>query len=141
MESLFYGLTRRDVCEIDYQLAIKNDISNPFGTAGIAGKDWLKRFMQRHKNRLSIRRPTGTSNARVSGFNKEQVAKFFDNLHGLFKRYHFSADSVFNVDETGRSVIQSKIPQVVGHKGKRQIGVLTAVGRGSLLCLYFQEPT
>ena len=97
MESLFYGLTRRDVCEIDYQLAIKNDISNPFGTAGIAGKDWLKRFMQRHKNRLSIRRPTGTSYARVSGFNREQVANFFDYLEGLFERCHFSADRVFSV--------------------------------------------
>lgn len=48
MESLFYGLTRIEIRQMAYQLAVLNNIVNLF--IGIAGKDWLKRFMQRHKD-------------------------------------------------------------------------------------------
>ncbi|KAJ8870706.1 hypothetical protein PR048_029731 [Dryococelus australis] len=111
----------------------KNNISNPFGTSGIAGKDWLKRFLRRHNDRLSILRPTGTSNARICGFNRDKVKVFYRNLDELFDKCHFPADRVFNVNETGLSIVQNKIPHVVGHKGKRQIGVLTATERSSLM--------
>ncbi|XP_069693143.1 tigger transposable element-derived protein 1-like [Periplaneta americana] len=133
MESLFYGLTRTDVRQMAYQLAVRNNVDNPFGKSGIAGKDWLRRFMQRHKDVLAIRKPTGTSHARATGFNREEVHKFFDLLDSLFAQHQFSAERVFNVDETGLSVVQSKIPQIIGLKGKRQIGALTAAERGSLM--------
>ncbi|KAJ8876416.1 hypothetical protein PR048_020861 [Dryococelus australis] len=133
MDSLFYGLTRRDVRLMAYQLAIKNNISNPFGASRIAGENWLKRFLRRHKDRLSIQRPTGTYDSRVSGFNRDKVKVFYDNLDELFDKHHFPADRVFNVDETGLSIVQSKILHVVGHRGKCQIGVLTAQERGSLM--------
>nr|CAI5856155.1 unnamed protein product [Callosobruchus analis] len=53
------------------------------------------------------------------------------------KKHNYPADRVFNVDETGITVIQSKIPRVVGLKGKRQIGALTAAERGALVTCVF----
>lgn len=42
---------------------------------------------------------------------------------------------IYNVDETGLSVVQSKIPCVIASKGKRQIGALTGAERGSLVTI------
>lgn len=40
---------------------------------------------------------------------------------------------MYNVDESGLTVVQSKTPQVVGHKGKRQVASVTSCERGSLI--------
>lgn len=53
MESLFYSITGTDIRQMAYQLAVRNNISNPFDSK-IAGKGWLRRFKKRHKNMLSI---------------------------------------------------------------------------------------
>ncbi|CAH2001885.1 unnamed protein product [Acanthoscelides obtectus] len=58
MESKFYGLTRSDVRRMAYMLAKRNQLKNPFGDTGLAGKKWLKLFLKRHKDKLSVRRPT-----------------------------------------------------------------------------------
>nr|CAI5860983.1 unnamed protein product [Callosobruchus analis] len=77
--------------------------------------------MARHKDILSMLKPSATSIARAKGFNKEAV----------------NTDRVFNVDETGITVVQSKISRVVGLKGKRQIGALTAAEREALVTCVF----
>lgn len=130
MEAMFYGLTKRDVCSLAYQLAVRNNIPHPFKDE-TAGKDWFYAFMKRNP-KLSVRKPIGTSFARARGFNKEEVDKFFDLLDDVFKKYNFPPNRIFNVDETGLSVVQSKVPHVIGLKGKRQIGSLTSAERGSL---------
>lgn len=133
MEAMFYGLTKRDVCSLAYQLALRNKIPHPFKNES-AGKDWFYGFLKRHP-KLSIRKPMGTSFARARGFNKEEVDKFFDLVDDVFKKHNYPANRVFNVDETGLSVVQSKVPHVVGLKGKRQIGSLTSAERGSLVTI------
>lgn len=133
MESKYYGLTRRDVKRMAYELAVRNGISHPFGEKSEAGRAWLDHFLHRHKDKLSIRKPTGTSYARARGFNVESVNNFFDMLEMEYDRKKFDPDRIYNVDETGLSIVQSKIPQIVGLKGKRQIGALTAAERGSLV--------
>lgn len=133
MESKYFGLTRRDVKVMAYQLAVRNGIKHPFGNKEEADRAWLDHFLNRHKQRLSIRTPTGTSYARANSFNRESVAKFFDILEMEYEKKKYTADRVFNVDETGLSIVQTKIPKVVGSKGKRQIGALTAAERGSLV--------
>jgi hypothetical protein len=44
------------------------------------------------------RRPTGTSFARVLGFNKENVTEFFNNLEALYEKHNFGPHRVFNVE-------------------------------------------
>ncbi|KAJ4426296.1 hypothetical protein ANN_27109 [Periplaneta americana] len=115
-------------------LAKRNGITNRFSELrGSAGKDWLYGFLRRHKDRISILSATGTSLSRTKGFNKASVGAFFDILEAEFAKYNFEPSRVFNVDETGLSVVQSKIPKVVALKGKRQIGAITSAERGSLV--------
>lgn len=109
-----------------YQLAIKNNITHPFSTKNeSAGKDWLKSFLKRHLE-LSFRCQTGTSFARAKGFNKESVDEFFNILEMLMDEFKFPPNRLYNIDETG-------MPQVLSHKGKRQIGALISAERGSLI--------
>lgn len=59
MEKKYFGCTRNDVKRLAYQLAELNNIPNPFSIVKeVAGKDWFKRFMQRHNQKLSLRTPT-----------------------------------------------------------------------------------
>lgn len=134
MENKFYGLTRMDLRRLAYQLAIKNNIQNAFKD-GFAGRYWLKGFLKRHKEILSIRQPTGTSQARANGFTKERVDEFYDNLDKIQADKPFPAARIFNVDESGLSIVQSKIPKIIARKGKKQIGAMTSAERGSLITI------
>lgn len=133
MEAKFHGLTRKDVRRMAYTLATRNNIKHPFG-GNMAGRAWLRLFLQRHKE-LSVRRPTGTSYSRARGFSKENVASFFNVLEKEYDKHLYPPERIFNVDETGLTVVQNKIAQVVGRKGKRQIASLTSAERGSLITL------
>jgi uncharacterized protein YraI len=135
MESKFHGLTRTDLRRMAFMLAKRNNLQNPFGESGMAGKKWLKLFLNRHKDKLSIRRPTGTSFARAFGFDKEKVEAFFNLLEELYTKNNYPPNRIYNVDESGLTIVQSKIPQIIGHKGKRQVAALTSAERGSLMTI------
>ena len=70
LESMFFGLTPRDVRTLAFQYAELNGIPHNF-PSGMAGKDWLRGFLQRPLA------PEATSAARASGFNKPAVDAFF----------------------------------------------------------------
>jgi hypothetical protein len=71
--------------------------------------------------------------ARTQGFNRAAVKGFFGILETEFEKYNYTANRIFNVDETGLSAVQSKIPKVISLKGKRQIGLISSADRGSLV--------
>lgn len=134
MESKYFGLTRQDVRRAAYQLAKRNNLPNRFSILHqAAGSKWLRLFLKRHGDKISLRRPTGTSVARAVGFNKQDVDQFFNLLEQLMEEKHFPPSRIFNVDETGLCVVQSKCPEVIALKGKRQVGSLTSAERGSLV--------
>ncbi|KAK9743879.1 DDE superfamily endonuclease [Popillia japonica] len=54
-------------------------------------------------------------------------------LTAEYDKHPYPSDRVFNVDETGLTVVQTKIPHVIGLKGKRQVGAITSAERGSLV--------
>ncbi|XP_072401561.1 uncharacterized protein [Diabrotica undecimpunctata] len=117
-----------------YQLATINKIPNPFSKEKeSAGKNWLNLFLKRHKDRISVRKLTGTSIHRAKGFNKENVTHFFDILEAAFENHNYSAGRVFNVDETGLSIVQSKVQYVLALRGSKQVGALTSAETGSLV--------
>ena len=131
MEQNFYGYTSGDLHRMAYQLSIRNGLETPF-KGGEAGRAWLDLFLRRHKQRLSLRKPYGTSFSRALGFNRENVENFFKILEEAYDRYKFTADRVYNIDETGLSIVQSKIPHVIGRKGKRQIAITSAEGGATI---------
>ena len=73
--------------------------------------------MRRHN--LAIRKAKPTSAARVNGFNKIEVDKFFVLLKEVLEKYKISANNIWNVDETGVSI-------VIAQKGRKQVGGKTS---------------
>ena len=61
------------------------------------------------------------------------MGKFFDLLEELQKKYQFTADRIFNCDETGLTTVPSKPSKVIAAKGKKQVGALSSAERGQLL--------
>jgi hypothetical protein len=102
-----------------FDLAIKNDLARPFLVQqGTAGWKWLRKFMCR-RPRLRLRKPQVTSAARVKGFTKAKVAKFFD-IFELITR-SFSSHRLFIYDETGLTVVQNKVCKVFSFQGKQWV--------------------
>ncbi|XP_046389327.1 uncharacterized protein LOC124158184 [Ischnura elegans] len=114
------------------QVAGKNNLGHPFKD-DIAGKKWVSIFLKRHRAKLSERKPTGTSFRRALGFSKENIEKFYKLLENVYDKGKFTPDRIYNVDESGITVVQSKVPKVIGLKGKRQIAALTSGERGALI--------
>ena len=74
MESRLFGLSFKEVGNLEYQSAIKNNIPNSFNhNTGLAGRGWVYKFLGRQKN-ISLRLPEKTS---ASAFNPTNVGNFF----------------------------------------------------------------
>ncbi|XP_069705674.1 uncharacterized protein [Periplaneta americana] len=130
LEERFFGLTRNDLRRLAYQIAEANNIPHRFNKdKKMAGDKWYYGFMSRHPE-ISLRQPEATSIARAQGFNRERVASFFKVLAAVVDSNHFDATTIFNMDETGLSTVQ-KPQEVLGIKGKHQIGGITSGERGT----------
>lgn len=134
MESKFFGVTANDIKTMAYQLAVRNGIKHPFGE-GKAGRGWIDHFLTRHRNKISLRKPVSTSCARTSGFTKENVDAFFDILDQQYNKHHYTPDRIYNVNETGLTMVQSKVPSVVELREETQVTSLTATERRALITL------
>ncbi|KAJ8939480.1 hypothetical protein NQ318_022534 [Aromia moschata] len=135
LDGRFYGLTRKDLCQLAYQFAEKNRINHPFKN-DMAGSQWYTNFMKRHP-RLSLRQPEPTSIARARGFNKPQVQIFFDNLKSVIEKHNIVIDNIYNVDETGIHTSAKKPPKVISLVGKKQVGSISSAERGTLITSLF----
>lgn len=78
---------------------------------------------------LSLRTPEATSIARAGAFDKECVYGFFDKYESILDEYKFTANQIYNVDETGLSTVHKPM-KIVAQKGKHQVGALTSGERG-----------
>lgn len=81
MDTRFYGLRRKDITRMAFELALRNGLKHPFSAEKMcAGKKWLRDFLKRHLQ-LSLRKPQGTSFARVKGFSPENVKRFLSCMN------------------------------------------------------------
>lgn len=86
-----------------------------------AGKEWAYSFLKRNKN-LSLRTPEPTSMARIAGFNRVQVNKFFDLMKEKFSKYPYRPDQIYNIDESGITTVQ-KPGKIIAKTGLKQVGI------------------
>ncbi|KAJ8881477.1 hypothetical protein PR048_017958 [Dryococelus australis] len=114
-----------------YKLAARNGTGNRF-RGECAGRTWFDHLFRRHCDKFAVRKHTGASLARAAAFNREEVGKFRDVFEGDYTE-HYPPDRVWNVDEIGLIIVHSKILQVVGMKGKCQVGALSAAEHWSMV--------
>ena len=71
-EKLLFGITRKDLMKLAYELAERNGLQRVFSRdKKSAEKDWFSSFIKRHPT-LSLHQPEATSLARSSGFNIDE---------------------------------------------------------------------
>lgn len=129
LANMFFGITPIELRRLAYQFAEANKITHRFdGEKKMAGQDWLELFLRRHPE-ISIRKPEGTSQNRISAFNKLEVDRFFNNLITVIEKFKFPESRIFNVDETGISTVQ-KPAKILAPKGQKQVGSVISWERG-----------
>lgn len=131
--NMHYGLTLLQVRKLayDYAKALKCKYPPKWDETGSAGIDWTHGFRQRNRS-LSLRKPENTSAARAFAFNKTVVNEFYDNLKTVYERHMFTADRIFNFDESGISTVLDT-PKVLAPKTLKQVGQIVSGERGELV--------
>lgn len=132
---MHYGLTKKGVRELAFKYAKANNNKMPLNweTNQIAGDEWIRGFMKRHGNELSIRKPEATSLARASSFNKTNYDKFMTNLEDIHRRFGpIPPERIWNLDESGCTTVQAP-SRIVAPKGVKQLGSMTSAERGQLV--------
>ncbi|XP_016366794.1 uncharacterized protein LOC107707317 [Sinocyclocheilus rhinocerous] len=122
------------VRKLAFELATFHGLPCPVEWAnnGMAGESWFTNFMRRDQN-LSVRRPQATSLTRSTSFNEKNV-ETFNNLATVYRRYGFESKDIWNVDETGLTIVQ-KPGLLVSTKGERRVGSVTSAERGALITM------
>ncbi|KAK9720561.1 CENP-B N-terminal DNA-binding domain [Popillia japonica] len=89
-------LNRKKILYFVFQLAEKLKLPHQFNKEKkSAGKNFYYSFMKRHSD-LSLRTPQSTSLMRAVGFNRPQVARFYECLETLIQRFNFTAYKIWN---------------------------------------------
>ena len=130
-----YGLSTKAGRSLAYDFAKRKDLKIPssWRKNGCAGEDWFSSFLKRSPE-LSLRRPEGTSMARATGFNKESVTLFYDNLEEVMKKHAFEPSDIYNADETGFMTVQNVSKgRIIACRNEKQVGLITSAERGSLV--------
>ena len=130
---MHYGLTPLEVRQLAYRYALAKEIAIPESWSrnenqNAAGEDWYRGFMARHSH-LAVRAPEATSLGRATAFNRVTIGNFFEKLGEVYRRHRFTAQNIWNVDETGLSTVH-KPGKIVAVKGQRQVGKVTSAERG-----------
>lgn len=132
---MHYGLTTTQARKLAYQYAVTlcRNVPDVWKKNETAGKEWLHGFMSRN-HQLSIRTPEATSLSRSTSFNKFNVDRFYANIAEVYQRHNFSADKIWNCDETNMPTVHNP-SKIISQKGLKQVGQITSAERGQLVTM------
>lgn len=130
LQKMLFGLSTVEIRKLAFDLAEKQALPHRFKNQ-TAGKTWLKIFLRRHPE-LTVRTPEPTSLGRSAGFNKANVDRFFDLYKAELDKHHYTADRVYNMDESGLTVVH-KPGKVLAQRGQKQVGKITSGERGETM--------
>lgn len=113
VQERYFGLTKEEIKSIILQFTKLEGITSPFGPAGQPGFTWIKAFLRRHASIVP-------QNPRESR-KHSSVSIFFSLIKREVEANHYSANMIFNVDETAFSIVHSKNPQFRLMKRQEQV--------------------
>ncbi|CAG7824845.1 unnamed protein product, partial [Allacma fusca] len=128
----FYAMVRKSLAELAFTLAEENNLQHRFKDR-VAGYDWVASFLLRHKDKLSLRTGTPSSLIRIQSFTKRNVYRFFDILEDIIFKKGFNAETIFDLDETGISVV-TRSPKRLARRGSK-VHVMVPQERGQLVTM------
>ena len=79
---------------------------------------WTQRFLKRHPS-VSMRKAQVFEKDRHDATSEQNVRSYFQNLRECMKRRGYSADCIFNADETGMTPQGRRPPRVICPRGLR----------------------
>ena len=121
MVDMGYGLSRDDIARTAFQILQQSRRPHPFKN-WLAGKAWLKGFLNQHI--LTLRSPQPLSHARARSATD---ADFFEKLGGIFAWLNLLAKpmQIYKLDETGINVVH-KPGKIVAENGCRKVWSVTS---------------
>jgi hypothetical protein len=101
-----YGLTKKETLKHTFQYDKENGVVIPQSWIKneTAGNVWL-RGLRKHHESLCLRKLEATSLTRSTNFNHENAKAFFENFREFMSRHSFTADKIYNLDETDNSTV------------------------------------
>jgi hypothetical protein len=78
---------------------------------------------------LSLRKLEATRLTQATSVSRKNVKAFLGNLNELISKRKFSANKIYNLDETCNSTVHVS-PKIICAKGMMQVGRLTSGERG-----------
>lgn len=133
---MHYSLTKKEVRKLVYKWAKSNQKAPLlWEKEEIAGMEWMRGFMKRNHDKLSMRKAEGTSLARSTSFNKHNVDAFFNNLEDIQNRFGpIPPERIWNMDESGCMTVHAG-QKIIATKGVKQVGTTTSAERGQLVTI------
>jgi hypothetical protein len=84
-----YGVGYVECCKFAYELSIKNNLSVPdtWNKNKMAEIEWMRSFMNRNSDLVSLRKPESCILSRATSFNKHNVSIFFKTENIILKGF------------------------------------------------------
>jgi hypothetical protein len=134
---MHYGISKLDVLKLVYQYAAANKLKYPhqWDENILARGEWMRAFLKKYGEHISLRKPESTSLARSTSFSKLNVQQFFNNVKAVHEKHGpFPPQRIYNVDETGLSTVHVP-PKILVPKGIMLLGSITFGERGQNVTL------
>ena len=114
-----FPFTPRQMCQLAYEMAVKEGQNKFSPVKKSAGRTWLKYFLRRNPD-IRIKNSVNLNIARAMAANPVQINKFFEEYKYWLAdwKLEYAPNSIWNVDECGIGDVP-KPQRVVGVSGER----------------------